>query len=267
MKKNVFECITFGLLGAVAGYFAAVKLLKTKYEEEARAEIDDVKKYYHDKCSNAVSFTQVNNAPTPIKRRPIEEDQKEDEDNYKKIVTRYDKPDLSSLAQNQKIKVEPEHFDNEDNEEDENEEEDDEDEDPQLNEVEEIEEAAERSKDMAKVNRAEPYLIDFDQFTYENDHYDKLDLYYYKSDDVVCDDNDQKIENPEDVIGWDVFKQLEMTTNAFVRNEKLKIDYEIHAIYGSYEEDVFGRVETDKEKDLRRKARLKRALDERDENE
>ena len=125
-------------------------------------------------------------------------------------------------------------------------------------------EAEARSARMANVDREEPYEIDQWQFAEEEEyeHYDKIHLYYYRFDDVICDDNDEQIEDVEDIIGWAFYKTLERRTLAHVRNEKLHTDYEIHALSKSFGEDVTGRLETDKEREFRRVSRYKDAIDE-----
>ena len=107
----------------------------------------------------------------------------------------------------------------------------------------------------------DPYLIDYAEFCKKSNVYDKVDLYYYRLDDILCDTKDTVMQNPEDVLGWDWMKEMQKLNTAFVRNEKLKIDYEIYPISGAFSDEVTSRLETDKERKYRRIARQKKAMD------
>ena len=72
-----------------------------------------------------------------------------------------------------------------------------------------------------------PYVIDPEEYG-EDDDYETLTLTYY-SDDVLVDEDDEPVENREEVIGNESLKRFgEFEADAvFVRNERLKCDYEI----------------------------------------
>ena len=82
-----------------------------------------------------------------------------------------------------------------------------------------------------------PYVIDKSDFELTCDHYDKISLLYYISDDILCDD-----ENTE--IGRMVLLGTCLETSGFtdnddeilyVRNDKLSSDYEITKVYTNYD--------------------------------
>lgn len=72
-----------------------------------------------------------------------------------------------------------------------------------------------------------PYIITPDEFA-ENYEYDTIDITYF-SDGVLADENDEPLEDIDNTIGKDAIKhfgEYEQDT-VYVRNERLKCDYEI----------------------------------------
>lgn len=227
--------------GCVTGYFVAKNRLEEDYQNEVQEYRERfLEKYGEDDEERDVQKSSLDTDPMG---KP-----------YKKLVTRYDKPDLSQLAHSQEPREWPEGDDEEPEEELDAETE-------ALIREQEIAEEAERAERMAAVDRDEPYVIDQYQFENENDHYDKIDVFYYRFDSTVCDDKDVIIDDAEDILGWGFYKTLERQTLAYVRNEKLHSDFMVHSLSKSYAEDVNGWTGTDKEKEFWRVARKKEALD------
>ena len=98
----------------------------------------------------------------------------------------------------------------------------------------------EEEMDLTQVDRTMPYIIDDQEFTNEFDHHDKISLYYYKVDDVLCDEHEEVINDIEEKVGYDALAALDMQTTVWVRNEPLCIDYEIISINKAYAELVHG---------------------------
>jgi len=222
--------------GGAAGFFAAKKLLEQHYMELSQLEIDDVKAYYRKKYEGK--------EPASVTADTTEE--------YRKIAMRYTKPDLHELAKANK-------------DEDEEIEEDDE-----IDELEEEEYDDLDEEEMALAGiettdnldpTKEPYLITYDEYIAPTDIFEKVELFYYRFDDVICTSDDLVVPEPEDQLGWEWMKILETKTTAFVRNEGMATDFEIHSFSKSYKEEVAARLETDKEKKYRRMARKKEAMD------
>lgn len=84
----------------------------------------------------------------------------------------------------------------------------------------------------------EPFVIDRSSFELECNHYDKISLVYYISDDVLCEENGEEI-NRYDYVGYCLdssgFVQND-DDELFVRNDKLTTDYEITKVYTPYGE-------------------------------
>ena len=87
--------------------------------------------------------------------------------------------------------------------------------------------AEEKKEENKSIDEDGPYVIAPEEFG-ELDNYEKISLTYY-SDHVLTDDYDEIIDDVEDVVGFDSlnhFGEYE-DDSVFVRNDKLKHDYEI----------------------------------------
>ena len=87
-----------------------------------------------------------------------------------------------------------------------------------------------------------PYVISPDEFG-ELDDYDLISLTYY-ADEVLADDIDEIVEDVDDVVGLDSlthFGEYE-PDSVFVRNDRLKADYEILLDERTYPEAIQGAV-------------------------
>ena len=101
-----------------------------------------------------------------------------------------------------------------------------------------------------------PHVITGEEFSDGYPHHDKLSLYFYTEDEVVCDENEEIVSDVEGVLGEDLVNEFDTQNMVWVRNESLGIDYEIVAIHKSYVRDVLGEVEDDQDaKELRARKR------------
>jgi len=84
-----------------------------------------------------------------------------------------------------------------------------------------------------------PYIIDSDAFHCDMLHYDKLTITYYEGDNVVVDDQEEIITDPDSVIGSEAlvnFGNQSMDPEVvYIRNEQLSVDYEITRLLTSYQ--------------------------------
>lgn len=86
-----------------------------------------------------------------------------------------------------------------------------------------------------------PYVIAPEEFG-EIDEYDTISLTYY-ADQILADDNDELVDDIEDIVGFDSlnsFGEYE-DDSVFVRNDRLKCDYEILLDQRNYS-DVIVRI-------------------------
>ena len=80
-----------------------------------------------------------------------------------------------------------------------------------------------------KKNLAErPYIIDEEDYRTTMTHmHSKEALFYDAEDDVLLDEEDIPVEDPNYLVGTDYIKELKSKDRVFVRNERAAADYEI----------------------------------------
>lgn len=89
-----------------------------------------------------------------------------------------------------------------------------------------------------------PYVINIEEFTDDNEDYDKLSVTYYEGDDVMADERDGVIPEPSTLVGADALTRFGEGSDdeniVYVRNEKLTSDFEIVRDARSYASVVLG---------------------------
>lgn len=90
----------------------------------------------------------------------------------------------------------------------------------------------------------EPYEIPVGFFMQNAGDIEQICLTYYEEDNVLVDDRDQPVPDIEGVVGTanlDQFGHLSQDENiVYVRNEKMRADYEVSRHPGSYAVEVLG---------------------------
>lgn len=93
----------------------------------------------------------------------------------------------------------------------------------------------------------EPHVITFEQFNEECDNYDKITLTYYADGDTLTDEDESIIDNVLELVGYEALLSFGEGSNdpdiVYVRNDSLRIDYEIVRSEGSYKTIVLGIIE------------------------
>lgn len=77
--------------------------------------------------------------------------------------------------------------------------------------------------------------------TYDN--FECIDLTYYAEDDILCDDQEQVIEDPESIIGDALTKfgvKSGYPDTVYVINKRVRAIFEVLMVEGSYQEIVLG---------------------------
>jgi len=113
------------------------------------------------------------------------------------------------------------------------------------------------------MKKGEPYLIEPEEYHEGPPEYERQALYYYAKDRTLCEDDDSKVEDEEECVGFDYEDKLDMQTTCWVRNDKMQMLYEIHRIDESYSKAVLGITETPREREFRLQGRRKQAMDDR----
>lgn len=88
-----------------------------------------------------------------------------------------------------------------------------------------------------EVDNSKVYVISQDEYG-ENDDYELRELTYY-ADKFLADEYDELVEDVDKIIGWEKLNALE-ESNAdavYVRNEELKIDFEILSVLDNYKDN------------------------------
>jgi|688.fasta_scaffold650733_2 hypothetical protein len=100
----------------------------------------------------------------------------------------------------------------------------------------------------------EPYVIHKDEFWVEEFNYDQSTLTYFEIDDILIDDKDTPVYNYPSIIGELKFGHGSEDQNVFyVRNDRLKSEYEVLLDKGSYAVEVLGlEYEQEKEEEILR---------------
>lgn len=200
MNKNVFGMIMFAA-GAAVGSVVTWKVVKTKYEKIAQEEIDSVKETFNLKKLEAKGGEEV--------ATKAEADVEEAEPDPR---PHYQNPDLFEYYN----KILGEGY------------------------TSDVPESAKEEKGGSNVG-LKPHVISPDEFgELEDEGYDKVKLAWY-ADGVLADDRGNVVENVDETIGMDNLKRMgEYEDDAVhIRNDHLKIDYEILLSLRKYEETNF----------------------------
>lgn len=191
------------IFGAAVGSTVAWLYIKNKYEQIAQEEIDSVKEVFSSKERKG----QTGLMDLMMLRGATEEELnmlKSFKQKYqepiaeKKTAHVMDKPDMAEFV----AKVKENGYTN-------------------------YTDVVEEKKTKAETNEENPYVIAPEEFG-EEDEYDTISLTYY-SDRILADDDDEIVEDVKGVVGLEAlssFGEYE-DDSVFVRNDRLKCDYEI----------------------------------------
>ena len=190
--KNFFTFVTGLVIGSVVTYV----VVKDKFEKIAQEEIDSVKEVFGRRVKK-----EADKKVEKIAKKEVEKIRKEynEYDNLTKNYTSYSKNKTEESIEDV--------------------------------EYEEVCENDEDGVELDEIERASdydrPYIIEPQEFG-ALDGYSLITLYHY-SDNVLADDCDELVEDLDDVVGEDYashFGEYEDDC-VYVRNDRLKADYEI----------------------------------------
>ena len=257
-SKNIAMGITIFGAGLGLGYFICNKRLSKRYQED----VAEVKEFYMEKIKE-IGVMGEDFTPEHLgdeEDNEDNEDNEEDDLDEEEIRAYYDRVmKYSSTAQQHNSKGKPiikynkpplQVSDWGDLEEPT----DEGDEEPTDEEYEaEIEARAEEFAKRKNENRSNglPYVIDFDEYEEIVEGYERQTLYYYSKDRVLCEDNDEEVEDEEVLVGFDYEDVLDMQTTAWVRNDQIMVLYEIIRVDDSYAATVANAIETPAERERR----------------
>lgn len=210
--KNGLYFVVFAL-GAVSGSLGAWQFAKKKYERICQEEIDSVKEAFRKKkCAAAKKADEKDDVSDLVEKRDTKDDAP-DALAYSSKFEKVYRPDISEYKEKVSNLGYDKCFGNAEKEEEEKE-----------------------GTDVMEM----PYVISPEEFG-EFDGYEKISLTYY-ADKVVADDLDEIVEDVAETIGFDSlghFGDYE-DDSVFVRNDRLKCDYEVLLDQRRYEDVVRG---------------------------
>ena len=180
------------VLGVAVGSVVTWQYVEKKYERITQDEIDSVKEVFSKRAAENTKDTLV---------KTFDSNDKFIEEDRIKAVNAKEKPSIIEYAARLREQGYTNYSDMVD---------------------EKPEEVKEESMSVDK-----PYVIAPEEFG-ELDDYDTISLTYY-ADQILTDDNDVIVDDIEDVVGFDSlnsFGEYE-DDSVFVRNDRLKCDYEI----------------------------------------
>lgn len=94
------------------------------------------------------------------------------------------------------------------------------------------------------LDASKPYVIALDDFMDDENGYDKITIAYYEEDESLADDREQLVPDIEGTVGSiNLHKFGHKSKNpdiVYVRNERIKTDFEITRDEGSYARNVLG---------------------------
>lgn len=97
----------------------------------------------------------------------------------------------------------------------------------------------------------EPYAISFEDFYRNGSGHDQSYLVYYEEDEVLCDESETIVEEADKVLGEGWYGRFGDSTDdpdtIYIRNEKLKTDYEVSRVRNAYSRVVLGMEDHDGE--------------------
>jgi len=189
MNNKITSFMIF-IFGAAVGSVVTWQYVKKKYERIAQEEIDSVKETF-----------------SKLKEVKSKDNESEENNNVRTIVERAkDKPSIVEYA----AKLRKQGYTNYSN----------------TDSLSEDSNVSEEGVDENMIND-KPYVISPDEFG-EFDDYETISLTYY-ADQVLADEDDELVEDIEETVGFEslnAFGEYE-DDSVFVRNDRLKCDYEI----------------------------------------
>lgn len=191
MLKGLIKGTVIFLAGVGVGYLVADTMKEEEYKEKAREEINEVKAIYKEKLAEAIGDV---NKVIDVEVEEIEEDDysEEEMEEYKHRTKVYD----YAQAYNNKSK----------------------------------EETPRPERKILAEDGYPPYTINEDEYG-EFEDYDTKNLTYFMGDKKLVDeDAEEVVEDVESLVGVEnlkIFEEFPDCTGIYVRNDDLKIDFEI----------------------------------------
>lgn len=224
-RNDVRVALAAGLLvGGVSGYLVATRVVAAKFERIANEEIESVKEHYH----RQAMLRKEGLYSDPANLVEEKEEPKTEGEEYQQVVTELEYTsgsDLTRKATDDKS-----------------------------------EETVERSEvtvtnvfhapqpSIGQRDPDTPYIITVDEFmNNEEFSFDQITITYFEGDDTLVDEREEIIPDVLRTIGGDTLMRFGEKSNdpniVYVRNERLRTDFEVVKDQGKYSVMVLGLIE------------------------
>lgn len=126
--------------------------------------------------------------------------------------------------------------------------------DQDLDDPEEIAQNLFERQDQAQLNISArtadtPYVISAEEYLQNDPEFEQLEMTWYAGDNILCDDKDKPVENINLYVGDDNLQKFGLASQnislVFVRNERLRMDFEVSYSDGTYKHEVMGLSHSD----------------------
>ena len=223
--------IAFGLgIGIVAGIFFAKKRLEKKYEAIAEQEVADAKRFYS-RLNKKEEYATPESAAEVLL-----------EGNAVKAIRSYQNSDevAGDVSEDRNIFIDSRPL------------------------IEKIDFNYE--EEILHRSSLTPYIISKEEFLQAETDFPQSTLTYFGGDDILSDEKDGTIDDPEFVVGNDNLKRFGHGSDdgnvVYIRNENLKMDFEVIHSEGKYAVEVQGHIEHSDTTSRRHRNRKNRSDDE-----
>jgi len=219
-RNDVRYALIAGLLvGGVSGYFVANRVVATKFERIAQEEIESVKEHYHRQAM--LKKEGVYSDPANLVENPVTEKPEPGDTPYNEIVT-----DLGYDGTEEDVKEDPEV-----------------EEDDKKVVVNNVFKAPRPT--IGERNPDEPYVISLEEFMNNEEYgFDQVTVTYFAGDDTLIDEREEIIPDVIRTVGVENLTRFgelsEDKTIVYVRNERLRTDFEVIRDEGKYSVTVLG---------------------------
>lgn len=217
-KLHIFGGALVGLaVGAVGGYFIAKKQLEQRYQEELREEIAHERAYLNERHKNTLE-RRIPQTPPGVDDRVHEGPPTQD---LEKVLEglRYG-PKTVAVGPPKAHNV----FDR--------------------TELDSTPPEGQESADQSNENLGLPFVIPEDVWSESMPFYEHVTYTYYQEDDTLADEEDQIVDRVDFLVGDDNLtrfgEKCDDPDTVFIRNKKLRMDFEIVRAHGSYKALVLG---------------------------
>lgn len=220
-------------IGLASGYFLARKMLDKQYNEKMEAEIQRTREYYSVIYKKEEYATPESAAEKILgeeipEKSPIQDEVTVEKIDYTKFSVKPEDLNHKPLAVDEVADQIREAIKN------------------QTSEPEETNVFEQYSDDKWMENRdsSKPYIISEEEFLANDPEFDQTQLTYFAGDNQLADDNRQDPIPNHSIVGADNLEHFGVGSGdprlLYIRNEKIKADFEITFSEGYYQHEVLG---------------------------